>query len=335
MDATTTDFTSNFWSIYVSVITIVGILGCFWLLWSQTKTVKKKDGSDESELMENVWDEDLQEYNNPLPRWWLIMFILTLVFSCAYLYLYPGLGNYKGNANQVTGITKDGKTHAWTSVGQYNEEMAKANDQYKEMYAKYVNTDIKTLANDRDAMTTARNLYNTYCMQCHASDGRGSRGFPNLTDNDWLWGGEPEKIMESIQYGRTGVMEAWGEKLGKDKVEDAANYVLSLSGKTEYGTPASIARGKEVFNSPPAMCVTCHGEDGKGNSEAGYPNLTDDIWLWGGSKQAIINTINNGHNNVMPIWDGFLDESKMHLLTAYVWGLSNNGASAKLNDATK
>ncbi len=333
MDATTTDFTSNFWSLYVTVITVVGIVACFWLLISQSKSTQKKGKNQDNEMMEHVWDGDLQEYNNPLPRWWLIMFVLSLIFSCVYLYLYPGLGSYKGNSNTVTGIeTGDKKVVAWSSTGQYKEEMAQANEKYKSMYEKYTQTDVKTLAQDPAAMTTARNLYNTYCMQCHATDARGSRGFPNLTDKDWLWGGEPEQIMESIQYGRTGIMEPWGERLGTAKVEDVANYVLSLSGKLKADNPvntASIARGKEVFNSPPAMCVTCHMADGKGNSEAGYPNLTDDIWLWNGSKQAIVNTINNGHNNVMPIWYGFLDENKMHLLTAYVWGLSNNDASAK------
>ncbi|WP_434778330.1 cytochrome-c oxidase, cbb3-type subunit III [Neisseria sp. Ec49-e6-T10] len=303
---TTTDFTSNFWNIYICVIVIVSIIAVFWLLLSQSKSTVKK--GEEVKTVGHVWDEDLEEYNNPLPRWWMIMFLLTLVFSVGYLIVYPGMGDYKGYFK-------------WTSHNQYEGEVAEANKAYKSQYDKYLQTDVKMLATDPQAMKTAQNLYNTYCMQCHGADARGSRGFPNLTDSDWLWGGEPEQIHESIRDGRMGIMAAWGEQLTSDQIEDAANYVLSLSGKPHNTT--SAMRGNDVFHNPPANCATCHGADGKGILTQG-PNLTDNIWLWGSSKKAIIDTITNGHENEMPAWGEFLDESKVHLLTAYVWGLSNN-----------
>ncbi len=304
---TTTEFTSNFWNIYIAVLIVLSFIGLIWLLFSQNKAPTNKPGEDQN--TGHSWD-GIEEYNNPLPRWWFYLFILTMIFGAAYFVLYPGFGSYKGVLN-------------WTSDGEYQAEVKKAEERYKPIYAKFAAMPIEQVAADPEAQRIGQNLFNTYCIQCHGSDAKGQRGFPNLTNSDWLWGGTPEAIHETIQDGRFGVMAAWGPILGEERVKDAANYVMSLS-KTprEYDTERA-ARGKEIFMGPPASCFTCHGEKGEGIIGSG-PNLTDDIWLWGGSEKQIIETITNGRQNQMPAWDSFLDEDKLHIMTAYVWGLSNN-----------
>ena len=234
------------------------------------------------------------------------MFVLTLVFGVVYLVLYPGLGTFKG-------------IRGWTSVGQYKSERAEAEAKYQPLYDSYLKQDIKTVAADPKAHEMGQRLFQTYCMQCHGADARGAKGFPNLTDNDWLWGGDAATIHTTIAAGRVGAMPAWGAAFGEEKVKDAANYVMSLSGKKHDAERA--ARGKETFT---AVCAACHGPDGKGNQALGAPNLTDNVWLYGGTEKAIIETITNGRNNQMPAWKDFLGDGKVHLLTAYVWGLSNN-----------
>lgn len=303
----TSDFTSGFWPIYITVIVVASIIFCIWLLLSQSKSTGKKGAP--AETLGHVWDEDLQEYNNPLPRWWMLMFVATIIFSIIYLALYPGIATYQGALN-------------WTSQKEHADEVALAEKTYKPLYDKYMTMSIPAIAADPEAKKMGQNLFNTYCIQCHGSDGKGSKGFPNLTDNDWLGGGSPEQIHASITNGRMGVMAAWGEVLGTEGVKDAAHYVMSLSGKKHDA--ARAVRGKEIYFNPPASCVTCHGEDGKGNYALGAPNLTDDIWLWGGSEKAIMETIANGRINQMPTWSNFIDDGKIQILTAYVWGLSNN-----------
>lgn len=311
---TTSQFTSNFWNIYIAVIIIASLIGLLWLGLSQDKIkapVKNKDG--EVETMGHAWD-GIEEYNNPLPRWWFYLYILTIVFTVGYLVAFPGLGDYKGY-------------FGWTSVGQYEEEVAAANKEYGALYAQYGQMPIEELAQNDEAMRSAKSMFDTYCIQCHGSDAGGSRGFPSLKDHDWLWGGAPTEIQESIANGRMGVMAAWGPALGQERVKDVTHYVMSLSGR-ETADPERVKRGEVLFNGGPANCFTCHGADGKGIKGLG-PNLTDDIWLWGGSEKAIIDTITNGRNNQMPAWSNFLDKDKLHLMTAYVWGLSNkDGAPA-------
>lgn len=313
----TSDFTSGFWPIYILVIVVASITFCIWLLLSQAKSTGKKGAP--AETLGHVWDEDLEEYNNPLPRWWMLMFIATIIFSIIYLVLYPGTGLFKG-------------TRDWTSQKEHADEVVQAEKTYKPLYDKYMKMSIPAVAADPEAKKMGQNLFNTYCIQCHGSDAKGSKGFPNLTDNDWLGGGSPEQIHASIANGRMGVMAAWGEVLGTEGVKDAAHYVMSLSGKKHDA--ARAVRGKEIYFNPPASCVTCHGEDGKGNYALGAPNLTDDIWLWGGSEKAIIETIANGRMNQMPTWSNFIDDGKIHILTAYVWGLSNSPTKAAEGAAT-
>ncbi|SCK05830.1 cytochrome-c oxidase, cbb3-type subunit III [Vogesella sp. LIG4] len=299
------DFVSNFWGVYIAVVVIAGIVGLAYLLFSQSKTTVKK--GEQVEITGHVWDGDLAEYNNPLPRWWMLMFYITLLFGAVYLALYPGLGTWKG-------------LRGWTSVGQYKEEKAQAEAKYQPLYDQYLKQDIKALSTNPDAQAMGKRLFQTYCVQCHGSDARGAKGFPNLTDNDWLYGGTPEIIQTTIMGGRHGQMPAFGAAFGEEKVKDVANYVMSLSGKKHDAERA--ARGKETFA---AICSTCHGPDGKGNQTIGAPNLTDNIWLYGGTEKTIIETVTNGRNNQMPAWKDFLGDGKVHLLASYVYGLSHNG----------
>ena len=309
---TTSQFTSNFWNIYIAAIVVLSFVGLAWLLLSQNKTKMPPKGED-VKTMGHSWD-GIEEYNNPLPRWWFYLFVLTMVFSAAYLFLYPGLGDYKGYLN-------------WTSQNQYEKEVQKANEQYGKIYAKFANMPIEEVAKDPQAQRIGKNMFDTYCIQCHGSDAKGSKGFPNLTDGDWLWGGSPEQIHETIAKGRIAIMAPWGPALGEERVKDVANYVMSFSKPAGQYDEERAARGNAIFHGPPANCFTCHGDKGQGVLGLG-PNLTDDVWSWGGTQKAIIETITNGRHNQMPAWDNFLDKDKLHIMTAYVWGLSHKGGQA-------
>ena len=293
------DFASGFWEYYVGIITVVSVLACAVLLWSMS--ARRVPGGPTTG---HTWDEDLGELNHPLPRWWIWLFTVTIAFSLIYLVLYPGLGSYAGS-------------YRWTSTGQYEAEVKQANEQYGPLYEKYAAQDLKQVAADPKARAIGQRLFLNYCAQCHASDGGGSRGFPNLTDRDWLYGGEPETIKASILNGRNGIMPPLGAALGEEGTKDVAHYVLSLS--RLKSDPVRAARGKEKF----AVCAACHGADGKGNRQLGAPDLTDQIWLHGSSEAAIIETIAKGRNSVMPAHKDFLGEPKVHILAAYVYSLSN------------
>ena len=294
------DFTSGFWSIFVAGATLVSIVGCALLLMSMSK---RKVAGDPDKTG-HVWDEDLDEYNNPLPRWWIWLFWITIVFSFGYLWFYPGLGSYQGASK-------------WTSSGQYVEEVQMAEAQYGPLYAKLAAADIPSLASDAEAKIVGQRLFLNYCSQCHASDARGGKGFPNLADGDWLYGGEPETIKASILNGRSGTMPAMGAALGPTGPRDVANYVLSLSALDHDA--AAAARGKAQFGT---LCASCHGADGKGNTAMGAPNLTDKVWLYGSSEATIMETIDKGRSNVMPAHKEFLGEQRAHILAAYIYGLS-------------
>lgn len=301
------DFTHGFWPIYISVITVASIVGTWLFLRSQTS--RKLAPGEKPELMEHTWDGDLQDLNNPLPRWWLGLFYATMVFAVGYLILWPGLGNYAGLLN-------------WTSRGEYEAEVKAAEARFQPIYAGFMQQDIATVAADPDARTIGRNLFLTYCSQCHGSDAAGARGFPNLTDNDWLYGGDPEAIKATITEGRSGVMPPWGDALGDDGVRQVANYVLSLSGRQHDAALAAAGKTKFAEN-----CAACHMPDGTGMQALGAPNLTDKVWLYGGSEAAIIESIAKGRNGVMPAMTQTLGttsnrEAKLHLLAAYVYGLS-------------
>lgn len=299
------DFTSGFWEIYIGAITVIAILACIVLL--QVMSSRRVAGGT-TETTGHTWDEDLGEYNNPLPKWWMWLFYITIIFSIAYLVLYPGLGSFSG-------------TNKWSSAGQYQSEVQQAETQYGPIYAKYAAMDIKQVASDPEARAIGAKLFLNNCAQCHASDGGGSKGFPNLTDQDWLYGGDPEAIKTTIAGGRNGIMPALGPVLGEDGTKDVANYVRSLSGLS--ADPIRVANGKEKFA---ANCVACHGPEGKGNPQLGAPNLTDKVWLYGSSEATIVETITKGRNNVMPAHKNLLGDAKVHILAGYVYGLSNGGA---------
>lgn len=292
-------FTSGFWDFYIGIITIVSIIACGVLLWSQS--VHKTSGAETSG---HVWDEDIKEYNNPMPAWWMWLFWLTIVFGFAYLALYPGLGSYKG-------------TLGWTQVGQLAEENADAQKAYGPLYERFAAQDMVALSKNPEALAVGQKLFLNNCAQCHASDGGGSRGFPNLTDKDWLWGGTPEAIKASITEGRTGMMPPLGPLLGEQGVKDVSHYVLSLSGQAN--DTLRSARGEEKFKT---ICAACHGLDGKGNQALGAPNLTDRIWLHGSGEYAIAEQVAKGRVNQMPAHKDILTPAKIHLLTAYVLSLS-------------
>lgn len=299
------DFFNSGWSNYIALVSLVGIVWCIWLLASQrkAKVIHTKDGAVAD--TGHVWDENLRELNNPLPRWWAWMFLFSCFFALGYLVLFPGLGSFPG----IAGYTTDGALMS---------SMTEANDELKPVYAKYVKMDIETVAADPKAREMGQRLFLNSCAQCHGSDAGGSKGFPNLTDGDWLYGGSPENIKTTLINGRNGVMPAYGH-LESAQIVDLANYVRSLSGLP--ADDSKVARGAELFK---ANCVACHGADGKGNIALGAPNLTDKTWLYGGSEATIVETLTKGRMAMMPSQDKVLSPEKIHLLTAYVWGLSNN-----------
>lgn len=294
---------SSFWSGYIAIITIANILACLWLInWASKK---RNNEAAQGDVTGHKWDDNLEEYNNPLPRWWLWLFYLTIVFGFAYLALYPGLGNYAGKLG-------------WTQAGQYNDEIKHANATYDPIFAEYAKQDIPVLAKNSEAVKVGQRLFLNYCATCHASDAGGAKGFPSLSDRDWLWGGSADAIKTTILDGRMGVMPPWEAVLGEKGVADVTQYVISLSGREHDAAQATA--GKAQFD---VMCIACHGADGKGNPALGAPDLTDNIWVYGGSAGIITQTIAKGRTGVMPAHRDFLGEDKAHLLAAYIYSLSN------------
>ena len=303
------DFTSNFWSLYVTGISLIGIFACLLLLWFSGKA-KAMTANDNT--TGHVWDGDLREMNNPLPRWWVWLFIITVIFALTYLALYPGLGTYAGK-------------FGWSAIGQYEAEVAKGNKEVEPLYARFNSMKPEDVAGDPQAMAIGERLFMNNCSQCHGSDARGSKGFPNLSDKDWLHGGTPDKIVETLVNGRIGNMPPMAAAVGSaDDVRNVANYVLSLSASPHDSVKASL--GKSKFGA----CAACHGVDGKGNQAIGAPNLTDNIWLHGWGENAIVTMINNGKVNQMPAQKGKLTESQIHVLASYVWSLSNKPGAVAL-----
>lgn len=301
------DFTHGFWSIFISVLTLASIVGTWIFL--RTQTTRKLAPGEKPELIEHTWDEDLQDLNNPLPRWWLGLFYGTLIFALGYLALWPGLGSYAG-------LLK------WTQLGEYEAEVQSAEAKFQPVYAAFMEQDVATVAASSEARAIGRNLYLTYCSQCHGSDATGARGFPNLTDGDWLYGGDADSIRASITDGRIGVMPAMGEALGQEGTREVAHYVLSMAGRTHDPRMAEAGRPRFEEN-----CAACHMPDGTGMAAMGAPNLTNNIWLYGGSEAAIIESIAKGRSGVMPGSEQTLGttsnrDAKLHLLTAYIYGLS-------------
>jgi cytochrome c oxidase cbb3-type subunit 3 len=297
------DFTGSFWPMFAAAIALIGIAGNLigLIVVGKMKAPTAADGTTG-----HVWDDNLREMNNPLPRWWTYMYLFTIVFAFAYFFLYPAIGEYRGSLG-------------WTSAGAYQAEVDKGNAETAPIYAKYMAMKPEDVAKDAKAMAIGERLFSNNCAQCHASDARGNKGFPNLTDGDWLHGGSPEKIKETITGGRIGNMPPMAAAVGTaDDVKNVAQYVLSLSGSPHDSARAEL--GKEKF----AVCAACHGPDGKGMQAVGSANLTDKIWLHGpGVEKTILDMVNGGKVNVMPAQNTKLTEPQIHVLTAYIWGLSN------------
>ena len=291
---------SSFWSAWIIILTAVYMAAITWILLANRKTTHDtSDGTTGHEY------DGIQEYDNPLPAWWFYMFVISIVFAIGYVIAFPGLGSFKGMLG-------------WSQEGELQRDLDEAQQQYGPLFARYAATPIPALAGDATAMKIGQRLFANNCSTCHGSDARGGLGFPNLTDGDWLWGGQPEQIVQTIRGGRQGAMPAWGSALGDDGVRQVAAYVMTLSGREADAADADAGRSK--FG---VYCTACHGAEGKGNQLLGAPNLTDDVWLYGGSPLMIQQTVRNGRSGHMPAHADLLGADKIHLLAAYVYSMSH------------
>ena len=295
---------STFWSIWISVIVLGTVFGCWWLLLA---TRKGQTTDTETDRTVGHSFDGIEEYDNPLPKWWFYLFVATCIFALGYLALYPGLGNFQGLLG-------------WSSTNQWEAEVQQADARYGELYAKYGDTPVAELSENADAMQMGQRLFANNCAVCHGSAGRGSLGFPNLTDDDWLYGGDPDSLLTTLHEGRNGNMPAKGTmpNMTNDQVDQVVNFVLSYSGREKDAEAAK--QGEEIYAQ---ACVACHGPDGKGNQAMGAPNLTDDTWLYGSTYEWIKETVVNGRQNQMPAQGGRLSDDQIQILAAYVYSLSN------------
>ena len=299
---------TSFWSWYITLLSLGTIAALVWLLLA-TRKGQRHDSTEET--VGHSYD-GIEEYDNPLPRWWFLLFVATVIFALGYLALYPGLGNWKGMLPGYEG--------GWTQVKEWQREMDKADEQYGPLYAKFAAMPVEQVAQDPQSLKMGGRLFASNCSVCHGSDAKGAYGFPNLTDNDWLWGGAPETIKTTIMGGRQAAMPAWRDVIGEDGISNVAGYVRSLSGRdTPEGINVDIEQGQKIFA---ANCVACHGPAGKGTQAMGAPNLTDNVWLYGSSFGQIQQTLRYGRNGRMPAQEHILGNDKVHLLAAYVYSLS-------------
>lgn len=301
-------FTGGGWNLFIIGCTLGGLLAMLLLTMACSRGTRPGGSTQDIEGREttgHVWDEDLYELNNPLPRWWVVLFYATLLFSAVYLMLYPGLGSN----SMILG---------WTQVGQYEEEMAEAEARYGPIFEQYLSQPIEEVATDPKALRIGERLYASYCAVCHGSDARGVRGFPNLRDDSWQWGGEPEQIAASIGDGRIAAMPGWKAALGGEAgVDEVSAYVLSLSGRSVDAAQAAAGEAKYRM-----FCVACHGAEGRGNPALGAPDFTDGVWLYGGTEAALRHSIGEGRFGRMPAHRDFLGEARVHVLAAWVYSLS-------------
>jgi cytochrome c oxidase cbb3-type subunit 3 len=287
------------WSWYVVILTVVFFVGLAWLLFATSR--KSPNASAKAESMGHVWDGDISELDNPLPRWWFWLFVLTMVFTVAYLALYPGLGNFAGKLG-------------WTSATAAESELNETNAKLETLYAGFRDRSLVDLARDPAAVKVGRNVFANNCAACHGTDARGAKGYPNLVDGDWLYGGEPDTVLASVLQGRHGLMPPMSATLPGNGVDEVAHYVLSLSGLEHDKRLAS--EGKPKFE---GVCGACHGADGKGNHALGAPNLTDDIWLHGNADLASVkDAITRGRSGVMPAWEPIIGKDRARLAVAWL-----------------
>ncbi len=299
---------SSAWSLYIAIFSIVNVLACLWLLWW---TSKQRSGPTENAAVETTgheWD-GIREYNKPLPKWWLNLFYLTIAFGFVYFVLYPALGNFAG-------------TSKWTSAAQHDADAKAADARIRPLFEAFANKPLDQLVHDENAQRLGRSVFANNCATCHGSDAQGARGFPNLVDQDWLWGGAPETVLATIINGRQAVMPALEAVIGVENVPAVAVYVQSLSGAAADAQLA--AKGETHFKT---ICVACHGVDGKGNQLLGAPNLTDNIWLYGSDFDSIAQGIRMGRNGMMPAHLDIIGEDRARLAAAWVLAQSRQPAS--------
>ena len=290
---------ASFWSYWVIVLTVVTIVGITWILFAN----RKREAQSSEKTTGHVYD-DIEEYDNPLPAWWFYMFVITIVWGIGYLIIYPGMGNFAG----VLG---------WTQIGQYEQQVAAADEKYRDMRDRYLALPVEEIAVDPAVRKMGMRMFANNCAQCHGADAKGAYGFPNLTDDDWIYGGDAATIKATLVNGRQAVMPAWGDVIGDQGIKDVTQYLLRLNGRDSDAAQADA--GETVFKT---YCVACHGADGTGNQAMGAPNLTNGVWLYGGSEEQIAQTLRAGRNGVMPAFKDTLSEDKIHILTAYVYGLN-------------
>ena len=290
---------ASFWSYWVIILTVVTIVGISWILFAN----RKREAQSSEKTTGHVYDE-IEEYDNPLPAWWFYMFVITIVWGIGYLIIYPGMGNFAG----VLG---------WTQIGQYEQQVAAADEKYRDMRDRYLALPVEEIAVDPAVRKMGMRMFANNCAQCHGADAKGAYGFPNLTDDDWIYGGDAATIKATLVNGRQAVMPAWGDVIGDQGIKDVTQYLLRLNGRDSDAAQADA--GETVFKT---YCVACHGADGTGNQAMGAPNLTNGVWLYGGSEEQIAQTLRAGRNGVMPAFKDTLSEDKIHILTAYVYGLN-------------
>ena len=290
---------ASFWSYWIIILTTVTIVGISWILFAN----RKREQQSTEKTTGHIYD-GIEELDNPLPAWWFYMFVITIVWGIGYLIVYPGMGNYAGAIG-------------WTQVGQYDREVAAAEEKYRDMRDRYLALPVEEIAVDPAVRKMGMRLFANNCAQCHGADAGGAYGFPNLRDDDWIYGGDAATIKATLVNGRQAVMPAWGSVIGDEGIADVTQYVLSLNGRDVDSAKAEA--GKTVFQT---YCVACHGADGTGNPALGAPNLTNGVWLYGGSAEQISQTLHAGRNGMMPAFKDTLSEDKIHILTAYVYGLN-------------
>lgn len=288
---------SAFWHWFVIAITVASIVGCLWLLFSQSRG---KTGPETT----HTWDDDLTEYNNPLPRWWLNLFIITTVFGIGYLAFYPGLGNVTGRLG-------------WSSQQEMQVRLDEITARRQAQFAKLGTLSVAQLAHNDTALSLGRAIFVANCAGCHGTDARGAIGFPDLTDGDWLYGKAPEAVLASIEQGRGGQMPPFNGALTPEKIEALLAFLPHWS-----DPELDDVRREAGMRAYAGTCAACHGADGLGNVAIGAPNLTDEVWLWGGRREQIRETILFGRKNSMPAHAPLLSPEEMRVVAGYVLSLS-------------
>lgn len=290
---------TSFWSMWIIVLTTITIVGLIWILFANRKREQQPTEKTTGHVSDGI-----EEYDNPLPAWWFYMFVLTIIWGIGYLVIYPGMGNFPGLLG-------------WTQLGQHEKEVSVAEDKFRAMRDRYLALPIEEIATDPAVRKMGMRMFSSNCAQCHGSDAKGSYGFPNLADGDWIYGGSPADIKVSITQGRQAAMPAWASIIGDEGVTDVTAYILSINGREADNAQANA--GAQVFQT---YCVACHGAEATGNPALGAPNLKNGIWLYGGSAEQISHSVRAGRNGVMPAFKDTLTEDKIHILSAYVYGLN-------------